>query len=257
MSRIARAHPPARSRQFQQSADPQRRVRIAKKFPATRATCPYSESPAENAVRSLRQSFCLSRVERANTSDRQLKKLIELPAIKCAVLAGSLHFHKFPFTAHNDIHIDFCFYVFLVIQVESRFSIDHPDTHRGHAPPDRRCPEHSVGHHPVERIDDGDRSPRDRGGASASVGDKYITIELDCELAKPEIIEHSAHAAPDQSLDFLGSASQLCTLPCRACASRARKHRIFSGEPSLAAPPPPGRNTLFDRRRAQDACRAE
>src|SRR5439155_1123121 len=92
-----------------------------------------------------------------------------------------------------------------------------------------------------------DRAARDqmcraRGRASASVGDKYVTIEFDRELAKPEVIEHGAHAAPDQSLDFLGSASQLCTLPCRACASRARKHRIFSGEPSFATPPPPSRN---------------
>jgi hypothetical protein len=51
---------------------------------------------------------------------REIQKLVELRAIEGVVLAGPLHFHEFPFRAHDDVHVDVGANVFVVIEIESR-----------------------------------------------------------------------------------------------------------------------------------------
>jgi hypothetical protein len=65
--------------------------------------------------------------------------------------------------------------------------------------------------HPVERIDDRDRSASDCCGSCTAISDEDVAVELHCELAELEIIEHGADTPPDQSLDLLRATSQAAT----------------------------------------------
>ena len=62
----------------------------------------------------------------------------------------------------------------------------------------------------------------DCGGACPPVCLQHVTIDLDRELAEPEVVEHGAYAAPNQTLDFLGAPSDLLTLTRRTRLGRAR-----------------------------------
>src|SRR5450759_536066 len=173
------------------------------------------------------------------------------------MLARALHFHKLPFAAHHHVHVDRGPHILLVVEIEPRLTIDDTNAHRCHAPLDRRLDELAGLHHPVERVNDRDRGPGNRGGAGSSVGDEDVAIELPGELAKLEIVEPGAEAAPDQALNLLRAPSQLRSLTGSARPCRAREHCVFRGEPTFATSPLPARNTVLDRRCAQHARRTE
>src|SRR5205085_279282 len=171
--------------------------------------------------------------------------------IEVAVLAGSLHFDEFSLIAHDYVHVDLGANVLFVVEIQAWLAIDHADTHGGNASLDRRRRQLAVGHHPVERVDDGDARPCDGGRARSAIRDKDIAIELDGELTKLEIVEHGTDTAPDQPLDLLRAAAELGALTRGTRARRTRKHGVLGGKPALTTAALPARNAVLDRSRAQ------
>src|SRR6266550_1701749 len=189
--------------------------------------------------------------------NRELEQLVQLGAIERTVLTRPLHFHELSRAAHHHIHVYFGPHILLVVEVEPHFSVDDAHAHRGHTALDRRCGELPCLHHPVERIYDCNRCTGDRGGASSTVGNQDVAIELHRELTELEIVEHGTDAPPDQTLNFLSASAKLCPLTRRARPSRPWKHRVLGSEPPLATSALPARNAVLDRGGAQHACRAE
>ena len=130
---------------------------------------------------------------------------------------------KRPVAAHHDVHVDFGAHVLLVVEIESRLAVDDADAHRRDTPLDRRRRQLARSATIQSKASTiATRRTGDRGGAGAAVGDEHVAIELDGELAKPEVVEHRAYAAADEALNLLGATTELSALTRRARARRAR-----------------------------------
>ena len=86
--------------------------RISRSFPSLRVA-------SSNAVALIRPTLAAA-PHRASkiAARREVEQSIELRAIECAVLTGSLHFDEPAFTAHHDIHVDFRADIEIVVEIE-------------------------------------------------------------------------------------------------------------------------------------------
>ena len=75
-------------------------------------------------------------MEVADAGRRQLEEGVELAAIEGAVLAGPLHLHEALRVRHHDVHVHAGPNVFLVVEVETRLTVDDADAHGGDAAAD-------------------------------------------------------------------------------------------------------------------------
>jgi hypothetical protein len=99
----------------------------------------------------------------------------------------------------------------------------------------------------------------DRSRARAAVGLEHVTVHRDLELGDHPEVGDRAQRPPDEALDLL-SASGLATarrFPIRTLESRTGKHRVLGRHPTASGAPQPRRDTIFERRGAQDAGAAE
>ena len=131
----------ARLRQFRRRRDQPPRARIRQRSDAARAACPRCASRAGTPRRHCRQRFVCAASSARMPAMARSEQRVELRAIERAVLAGPLHLDELPFTAHHDVHVDFGPDILLIVEIESRFTIDHTDAHRRDASLDRRVGE--------------------------------------------------------------------------------------------------------------------
>ena len=64
--------------------------------------------------------------------DSKAKQGAELLIGESSFLSGPLDFDKLPFARHDEVHIDFGFRIFRVIEIEARTIVQDPDRCRGH-----------------------------------------------------------------------------------------------------------------------------
>src|SRR5690606_29448708 len=86
---------------------------------------------------------------------------------------------------------------------------------------------------------------------------QHVAGDLERVLAPGEVVEHRAHAAPDEPLDLLRAPADVAPLARRARVRRARQHCVLGGEPAFAlALLPPG-HAVLDGHGAEHARVAE
>src|SRR6266508_86593 len=207
--------------------------------------------------RSAAKRRLLVAVETLDSRNRQLEKLIELSPVERAMFSRALHFHELSLRAHDDVHVDICPDIFVVVEIQSGLTVHYADADCSYTPPDRRRGDLPHLDHPVERIDYRHRSSCYRRSPCAAVGDEHVAIELHGKLAEPEVVQHSAYAPTDQPLAFLSASAELRALACRARSRCARQHRILGSEPTLAPSATPAGNTFFNRGGAENSRKAE
>jgi len=76
----------------------------------------------------------------------------------------------------------------------------------------------------------------DGRGAGAAIGLQHVAVQVDGEFAQRGQIEHRAHRAADQALDFLGAPGLLAAggFTVRARVGGARQHAVLGGDPAFA-----------------------
>ena len=99
-----------------------------------------------------------------------------------------------------------------------------------------------------------DESAGNAGSARAAVRLYYVAIYLYGSLAEFFQVHHTAQAAPDQALNFLGTSGlfALGRFARHAAAGRSRQHAVFRRDPTFAGAFFVGWNFLFDTGRADD-----
>src|SRR5205085_2318642 len=102
MSRTARGSLLRLSRRFRARRALRHQAGTVKKSRGARRACRRSEWQGGNAGGSPGKRFLLGGIERPDSTDRQLQKLVELRAVEGAVLACSLHLDELAFAAHHD-----------------------------------------------------------------------------------------------------------------------------------------------------------
>jgi hypothetical protein len=92
--------------------------------------------------------------------------------------------------------------------------------------------------HPLEAVVQRHPGAGDRGRAGAAIGLDDVAVDGDLAFAERFEIDHGAHGAADQALDFQRAAGLLAGggLAAHAVAGGARQHAVFGGHPAAAWP---------------------
>ncbi len=124
---------------------------------------------------------------------------------------------------------------------------------------DRRRLEFAGGQQFADRVVRGDKGAGDACGAGAAIGLQHVAVEINRSFAKLFQIEHRAHRAADQALDFLRAAALLAAggFPVAAGVRGARQHAVFGRHPAFAAALLVAGNSFLDGSGAQHPCAAE
>ena len=84
-------------------------------------------------LKNVREAFALLRQHLADADMGQIQQAIQALTVERASLGSPLHFDILAGIGHNDVHIDGCFGVFLVGQIEAFLAMDHPPRRRRQA----------------------------------------------------------------------------------------------------------------------------
>ena len=74
---------------------------------------------------------------------RIIQKLIELIPRESLTLGSPLNFNIITIVQHDNVHIDFCFYVFIIFEIKKRTPFKNTDTDGSKESTDRKCFESS------------------------------------------------------------------------------------------------------------------
>ncbi|CAM2158368.1 hypothetical protein PT2222_40276 [Paraburkholderia tropica] len=207
---------------------------------------------AVSAMRDLQRGLLLLD-QRADAALREVEQRVEFVARERRAFGRALHFDHAARARHDDVHVGVALRVFGVVEVEHGHAFVDAHRDRRHVVGDRRALD-AAGR---EQFRDGvvrrDERARDGGRAGAAVGLQHVAIEVDGACAERFEIEHRAHRAADQALDFLGAARLLAArgFAVAARVRGARQHAVFGGEPALALVAQERRHALRDARGAQ------
>src|SRR5215210_7828097 len=209
-----------------------------------------SSQLSDGTLRSSIERRLLRLVNRGDPGIGEIEHCVEVVAAERRALRGRLYLHQQPCAGPDDVHVDLCGRVLLVVEVEQALAADHPDRHRRDGVR-QRARETRV----PERAGRRDVCARDRRAARAAVGLEHVAVHPERSLAERLQVGDGAQGAADQALDLDGAPLLLACarLALRALAGRGRQERVLGGEPAAARASQPARNLLVERCRAQHA----
>lgn len=167
---------------------------------------------------------------------------------------GGLDFDEAAVLGHDEIHVDFGLRVFFVGEVEEGGTLDDADAGRGDELAEGRGLEGSGGGETIEGDGECGAGAGDGCGAGTSVGLEDVAVEDDGALAEGLHVDGGAERAADETLDFVGAATDFAAFGFARGAGEggAWKHAVFGGDPAAAAVAEPDGNALLDGCVAED-----
>ena len=210
---------------------------------------------AYRGLRALVVEWDDTHAERRSTAEllaehlrQQYEELVQ-PGTAWRLLSGLQLDHP-SVLGHDAVEVRRGLEVLGVIEVEPRDAVDDAAAHRGHVVTYGDALDHPRVFHLLERhVQRGERTG-DRCGARAAVRLQHVAVESDRPLAELAHVDRRPHRASDQSLDLMRAAADasLDRLARAPIVRRTREHRIFGGDPSVAAAAPVRRNSVLHAR---------
>ena len=205
----------------------------------------------------LSKHAALSRDQLGNALASEHEHLGELFVRKSGLFAGALQLDELPVFRRDHVEIDGDGFVFFVIQVNHRSSVDHAGADRGHELANWRRVELLIFAQLLASDRDGEARAGDRRGSCSAVGLKDIAIYPHGARSESFQIDYGAQGTANQPLDLAAAAVELCPRNVARLSRLGRigKHGILRREPAAghALLLHPARHAFLNHRAANHA----
>src|SRR5579883_14687 len=170
------------------------------------------------------------------------------------LLRGCLNLNDEPLARKDEIGIGLGLRVLGIVEIQHRLALADAAGYGCNLVFQNAVLDHISRTHPLKAIMQRHPCAGNGRGSCASIGLQNVAIDTDLPLAESLQIDDGAERAANKALNFLAAPRLMSGCGFTACAlcRRSRQHPILRRYPSASLPFQPGRNAVFEARRAKD-----